>query len=112
MTSTTCSPKTIVAGLVECESGLRIRPSSPHIAAAMLTRTTPGMLLRRCMSFERTGLVTEKVGCRLALPDDAGRAVAHQHDRRPRDAVVRRSHRERVRARRGHGEEIPPLRVR
>ena len=58
-TSTTCSPKTIVAGLVECESGLRISPSSPHIAAAMLTSTTPGMLLRRCISIERTGVVAE-----------------------------------------------------
>jgi hypothetical protein len=27
---------------VESESGLRIRPSRPHIAAARLTSTTPG----------------------------------------------------------------------
>src|SRR3954468_4394887 len=46
-TSTTCSPNTIVYAEVESESGFRINPSRPHIAAAMLTRTTPGIVSRR-----------------------------------------------------------------
>jgi len=46
-TSTTCSPNTIVYAEVDEESGFRINPSRPHIAAATLTRTTPGTLSRR-----------------------------------------------------------------
>src|ERR1051326_3941793 len=53
-TSTTCSPKTIVYGEVASESGFRIRPSSPHIVAAMLTRTTPGILSSRDMAMRVT----------------------------------------------------------
>src|SRR5437762_727398 len=46
-TSTTCSPNTIVVGVVECESGLRISPSSPHMTAATAMSTTPGTRARR-----------------------------------------------------------------
>ena len=41
-TSTTCSPKTIVAAEVEWASGRRKKASVPHIAAATLISSTPG----------------------------------------------------------------------
>src|SRR4051794_38937029 len=107
-TRTTCSPKTIVVALVEPLSGFRMIGSVPHIAAAIATSATPGIAARRFTAFQRSRMeasqrlacsglfVAEKIRDRLSPPDHARPAVADEHDGGPRDAVVRRAHRERV----------------
>src|SRR5437867_6251950 len=104
-TSTTCSPKTIVEAEVESESGFRISPSRPHIAAARLTRTTPGSLSRPrsiAMSLAACFFVPEQVVEALATADQAGGAVRHEHRGGPGHGVVVGAHSEGVRAGAGY----------
>ena len=51
----------------------------------------------------------QQVVDRLASPDHGRAPVAHENDLGPRDAVVVRAERERVRTGRGNGEQVAAL---